>query len=190
MFASLCNTTGHEISFEPPPRDRLHDYDFLIDRIPVQAKANIIYRGNTDRVKKYLEEVQNVMKMSHEGVLTIEYVEKEIINFIRCDYLTQIRKAIEQRTRIVFIDGTQSSVGFALNKLASSTSTNFNINKSVSDALTLLETDMNFIPSIFAASAYDYNYRLSSICLRIPVTRTICGPVVDDSKLDWISVID
>jgi hypothetical protein len=182
MFAGLCYRTGHEISFEP--HDKLHDYDFLIDRILVQVKANIIYRGNTDRVNKYLEEVQSVIKMSHDRVLTIGYVEKEITNFIRRDYLTQIRKAIEQKTRIVFIDGTQSSVGFALNKLASDTNTNFDINKSLSDALTLYETDSNFIPSIFGASAYDYNYRLSSICLRIPVAKTEDGLAIDDSN--WI----
>ena len=149
MFAGLCYMTGHDISFEPPPHDRLHDYDFLIDRIPVQVKANIIYRGKIDRANKYLEEIQNVIKMSHDGVLTIGYVEKEIINFIRRDYLTQIRKAIEQRTRIVFVEGTQSSVGFALNKLALDTNTNFNFNKSLSDALTLYELDSNYMPSIF-----------------------------------------
>ena len=57
--------------------------------------------------------------MSYDRTLTLQHVENEIINFVRTDYLDQIRKAVEQRARIVFIDGTQSSVGFALNKWAS-----------------------------------------------------------------------
>ena len=87
--------------------------------------------------------------------------------------MNQIRKAIEQKTRFVFIDGTQSSVGFALNKCASDNNIIFSIQKSLSDALTLYETDNNFIPSIFAAGACDHNYRLSSIGLRIPVVKSI-----------------
>lgn len=189
MFAGICHRTGHEISFEPP-HDKLHDYDFLINGIPVQVKANIIYRDNTDRVNKYLYGIQRIMTMSHEGVLTMEYLQNEIRNFIKRDYLTQIRKAIEQKTRIVFIDGTQSSVGFALNKLTSQSRTNFNIKKSLSDALTLYATNSNFIPSIFVASAYDYDYRLSSICIGIPIIKTEHGLTLDESKLDSIYIMN
>jgi hypothetical protein len=189
MFAGICHTTGHEISFEPP-HDKLHDYDFLINGIPAQVKANIIYRGNTDRVNEYLYGIQSVMNMSRDGVLTKEYVQSETRNFIKRDYLNQIRKAIEQKARVVFIDGTQSSVGFALNKLASESRTNFNIKNSLSDALALYATDSNFIPSIFAVGAYDYDYRLSSICMRIPIIKTEHRLILDESKLDLISVIN
>ncbi len=156
----------------------------------MQVQANIIYRGNTHRVKKHLEEIQEIMKMSHDSTLTIGRIKNEIINFVRIDYLTQIRKAIKQKTRFVFIDGTQSSVGLALDKCASDNNINFSIQKSLSDALTLYETDNNFIPSIFAAGACDYNYRLSSICLRIPVVKTEPALILDDDKLDSISVIN
>jgi hypothetical protein len=188
MFAALCFMNGHKISFEDHCES--HDYDFLINDIPVQVKANIIYRGNADRVNRHLEETKEIRKMSHDRTLALGHIKNEIINFVRSHYLAQIRKAIEQKTRFVFIDGTQSSVGFALNRWASDNNTNFSIQKSLSDALTLYETDSDFIPSIFAAGAYDYNYRLSSICLKIPVVKTEHALVLDEGKLDSIGIIN
>jgi len=188
MFAGLCYMSGYKISFEKS--DESHDYDFLTNRVPVQVKANITYRGSTDRANKYLEGTQKVAHMSHRGILTIEYVKNEIINFIRYDYLDQIRKAIEQKARIVIIDGTQSSVGFAFNKLVSDTGANFNIKKSLSDALVLYETNDDFIPLVFAANAYDYNYRISSTCLKIPIVKTDNGFTIDDARPNSIDVIN
>lgn len=105
-------------------------------------------------------------------------------------FVQLIAPLVRKQVSFVFIDGTQSSVEFALNKCASDNNINFSIQKSLSDALTLYETDNNFIPSIFAAGACDYNYRLSSICLRIPVVKTEHALVLDDGKLDSISVIN
>jgi len=65
----------------------------------------------------------------------------------------------------------------------------FSIQKSLANAFTLCESDSDFIPSIFAAAAYDYAYRLSSICLRIPVVKTGHGLVLDDSKLGSVSIV-
>ena len=42
---------------------------------------------------------------------------------------------------------------------------------------------------IFAAGANDYTYRLSSICLRIPVVKIEHGFALDDSKLGSIGII-
>jgi hypothetical protein len=103
--------------------------------------------------------------------------------------VAQIQKAIEQKARFVFIDGTQSSFGFALNRWASDNNIDFSIQKSLANAFTLCESDSDFIPSIFAAAAYDYTYRLSSICLRIPVVKTDHGLVLDDSKLGSVSIV-
>ena len=67
-------------------------------------------------------------------------------------FVQLIAPLIRKQVSFVFIDGTQSSVEFALNKCASDNNINFSIQKSLSDALTLYETDNNFIPSIFARS--------------------------------------
>jgi hypothetical protein len=67
MFAGLCSVNGYKISFAPHENDKddaSHDYDFLVNDLPVQVKANIIYRGNTERIKKYLEEIKDIMRMS------------------------------------------------------------------------------------------------------------------------------
>jgi hypothetical protein len=162
----------------------------LINDIPVQVKANIIYRGNHNRVNEHLERIQEIIQMSLAGSLTLQYIENEIIKFIRVDYLDQIRKAIEQKARIVFIDGTQSAVGFALNKWASYHDNNrFSFEKSLSAALVLHETHSNVFPVIFAACAFDYNYRLSSICLRIPIVKTENEFAIDDDNLELINLI-
>ena len=123
---------------------------------------------------------------------TFQHKKKEIKGELRRGLLANLEqfKSSYSYARIVFIEGTQSTVGFALNKWASDNNTDsFNIEKSLSEALELHETDNNFIPLIFAAGAYDYNYRLSSACLKIPVVKTEHGLVLDDGKLDLISVI-
>ncbi|MGH9951698.1 MAG: hypothetical protein ACRD5J_08745 [Nitrososphaeraceae archaeon] len=140
--------------------------------MPAQVKANIIYRGNVDRLDTYLKDILEIIRMSNEKTLTIEYIKEKIVNFIKTNYLSQVRKAIEQNARIILIDATQSSVGFALNKWASENNyDDSSFQKSLSEAL-LLNQDENFVPSVFAAGAYDYNYRLSSVCLKFPIVKT------------------
>jgi hypothetical protein len=70
-----------------------------------------------------------------------------------------------------------------------SSNNSISFEKALSDALALCETENDVIPAIFAAGAYDYKYRLSSICLRIPIVKTEDGFVLDDGKLDLISLI-
>lgn len=192
MFAALCAMTGYKISFvrhEDDEDGESHDYDFLVNGVPVQVKAYVIYRSNKGRVNKHLDETKQIIRKWDDRTLNIEDINNSIINFVRIDYLAQIRKAIEQKARFVFIDGTQSSVGFALNRWASDHDTDFGIRKSLAYAFTLCEPDSEFIPSIFAAGANDYTYRLSSICLRIPVVKIEHGFALDDCKLGSIDII-
>lgn len=192
MFAGLCSMNGEKISFvhdEDDEDGESHDYDFLVNDVPVQVKVYIIYRDNNERVNKHLEETKEIMRMSYDGTLNIGHIKNNVINFVRIDYLAQMRKAIEQKARFVFIDGTQSSAGFALNRWASDHNTDFTIQKSLAYAFTLCEPDSDFIPSIFAAGANDYTYRLSSICLRIPVVKMEHGLALDDWKLSSIGII-
>jgi hypothetical protein len=192
MFAALCAMNGYKISFvhhEDDEDGESHDYDFLINGVPMQVKAYVIYRSNKGRVNKHLEETKQIIRKWDDRTLNIEDIKNSIINFVRIDYLAQIRKAIEQKARFVFIDGTQSSTGFALNRWASDHDTDFSIQKSLAYAFTLCEPDSDFIPSIFAAGANDYTYRLSSICLRIPVVKIEHGFALDDWKLGSIDII-
>ena len=187
MFAALCSLNGYAVSFVPSG-DELHDYDFLINSIPAQVKANIIYRGNVDRSDTYLKDILEIIRMSNEKTLTMEYIKERIVNFIKTNYLSQVRKAIEQKARIILIDATQSSVGFALNKWASENNfDDLSFQKSLSEAFSLNQ-DEDSVPSVFAAGAHDYNYRLSSLCLKFPVVKIQEGLVLDDSRLDLTNI--
>jgi hypothetical protein len=92
---------------------------------------------------------------------------------------------------MIFIDATQSGVGFAMNKWASDNNNDdFSFSKSLIDAFLFNETSSNWLPLVFSAGAYDYNYRLSSICLRFPVIKKERGLVLDDNRLDSIDLMN
>lgn len=186
-FAALSGEAGFEVSFEPS--GGTHDFDFLINNIPIQVKANVIYRGDKARQRRYIEEIKNTPASSNVNKLSGQIIVNQIIEYIKSDYLSQIKKSLEQKTKMIIVDGTQSSVGYKLNKWSSENNKHhFSFKNSLIDAFNLNAKNTNFIPLIFSAGAIDYKYRFSSICLRIPIIGTDIIKL-DESNLSLISSI-
>jgi len=186
-FAALSHKAHFEVTFEPSKTTR--DFDFSVNNIPTQVKASVIYRGERSRQLRYFEDIRQITTMSDTGNLTKRYVINLLIEYIKSEYWSQISKSLEQKTRLIFVDGTQSSVGFALNKWMSENNTELTLKKSLDEAFSLGETSTDFLPLVFSAGAIDYDYRIPFLCFKIPIigTKTVH---LDESRLCLIGLVD
>lgn len=171
MYPSLAQEYGHRISFEPRNKD--FDFDMKVENIPFQVKTLFSFKyfpvstSETANFQKYLKDVAQIKYLYHNNKLNKSYVERKVIDYVRNNRISQINKSLEQKAKIVILDGTRTAEGFLLNQ----SYTDDEIYVKFDDPLKK-SIEMNsdqFVNVIYATGAYDYSYRISALAMRLPV---------------------
>jgi hypothetical protein len=166
LFAALCGESGFTITFEPSSKDHDHDYDFVMNGYPVQMKSLNVSGSIESAVDKMKQRKQSVDK----GEVTYDYVVQKIIDAIR-DNIDEVEYALEQRAKIIFMNGTtDESSGSYLGQLSLEKPRHFTLTKSIELSIALVEKDRSSVPLIFCATAFRSTYYINSLTIKIPIT--------------------
>lgn len=170
MYPSLAEEYDHEIDFEPRYQD--FDFDMIVDDLPFQIKTLIpvkyfpVSTSDIAKAQKYNEEVDQIGYLYRNNKLNKSYVERRVLDYVKKSCISQINKSLEQKAKIVILDGIGTAEGFLLNQLFADYEIyikfQYSLTKSVAN-------DSHFVNVIFTSAAYDHNYRISTLPMRIPV---------------------
>jgi hypothetical protein len=165
MLAVLSNQDKSRTSFDSCPSPD-HDYDFLINDIPVQVKA-FNASENAAESKQKLEDLQNIRPINASKM------EKEVGNFLKNpSRLETTEKAIDQGAHILFFNVSYICTGEIIrwymydNKLA------VPLQEAVKYSINLLaKDDISYLPLIACVSNTCFNYQLDCLYFQIPVIK-------------------
>jgi hypothetical protein len=156
MFAGISSKYGSKVTFDPHADE--HDYDFIINGVPSQVKTIIpdesCSRVIEQKINNRLKEWNNGRRIEQAGI------EDEILSFLR-ENDGVVTKAIEQKVRIINVNGTQTYAGFLLNQWAVDNNFDITIDKALQDSMNILRENSSCVPLLFGASSIDYYYRFS-----------------------------
>lgn len=187
MYPSLAQEYGHMISFEPRNRD--FDFDMKVENLPFQIKTMISVKYfpvstlEIENQQKYEEEVAQLRYLHYNNKLNKSYVERKVIDYVKNNCISQINKSPEQKATIVILDGTRTAEGFLLNQ--SFTEDEMYIKFDDSLKKSIKRNSNQVVNVIFASGAYDYNYRISALTMRLHIKD---GKIDESSKDDIQSV--
>jgi hypothetical protein len=169
IFAGASSHYGYKVCFDIAHKG--HDYDFMVNENPCQVKTIIPDEQQTKEIGKKvncrIDELRTYKKIDEEEVT------EAILHLLR-DNQQDIKKAIEQRGRIICVNGTLTYVGFLLNQWASDNNHKVTIEKAMLSSINLLkEGNVNIVSLTFGATAIDYNYRFSTWSFKVSITDTL-----------------
>jgi len=82
--------------------------------------------------------------------------------------ISQINKSLEQKTKVIILDGTLTTEGFLSNQLFTDDEVYVKFDDSIKKSI---ENYSNgYVNVIFASTAYDYNYSISTLAMKLPRT--------------------
>ncbi|MFZ0511324.1 MAG: hypothetical protein WAM14_06940 [Candidatus Nitrosopolaris sp.] len=96
IYPSLAQEYDHRISFEPRNED--------VKYFPVSALEIANYQT--------YEEVHQMRYLSANNKLNKSYVERKVIDYVKNNCISQINKSLEQKAKIVILNGTRTAKGF------------------------------------------------------------------------------
>lgn len=122
--------------------------------------------------------------MYEKKLISWEYVEQEIIKYIRKSCIGKINDALRQKAEIVILDGTRTIPGLALNYFYTDDSEFVKVQDSFIKAIN--NEASKFVNVIFASTVYDINFRISTLAIKIPVEKV---NQVNEFEKDKITII-
>ncbi len=165
MFAVLSNQDKNRISFDRCPSAD-HDYDFLINDIPVQVKTFNASENAADSRQK-VEDLQNFRPINRSKM------EKEVGNFLK--NLTSIEtteKAIDQGAHILFFNMSYIYTGEIIRGYMYDNKIGVPLEEAVKYSINLLaKNNISYLPLIVCVSNTCYNYQLNCLYFQIPVIK-------------------
>ena len=171
MFPSLAEEFNHEISFEPSNQD--FDFDAKIDTLPFQVKTLIsrkyfpISSLDIANQQKYEREVAQIRSLYYNNQLNQAYVARRLLDYVKRSCISQINKSLEQKTKVIILDGTLTTEGFLLNQLFTDDEVYVKFDHSIKKSI---ENYSNgYVNVVFVSTAYDYNYRISTLAMKLPI---------------------
>jgi hypothetical protein len=192
IFPSLASESGSKIDFVPINKDHDYDYDIMINGHPTQIKTLFSYEVfGIDEVEqhkqeKYHQGVARVRELYDTNQITMDLVKKEIIEFTKRSCINKINDALRQKAEIIIIDSTRTIPGLLQNYYYTNDTEYIKFHNSLTE---VMNNPINkFVYVIFASTAYDNKFRVSSLVVKVPVTKINQVIQVDNSKKDEIFI--
>jgi hypothetical protein len=192
IFPSLASESGSKIDFVPTNKDHDYDYDIMINGHPTQIKTLFSYEVfGIDEVEqhkqeKYHQGVARVRELYDTNQITMDLVKKEIIEFTKRSCINKINDALRQKAEIIIIDSTRTIPGLLQNYYYTNDTEYIKFHNSLTE---VMNNPINkFVYVIFASTAYDNKFRVSSLVVKVPVTKINQVIQVDNSKKDEIFI--
>jgi hypothetical protein len=173
-FVVVCHDKqeyGHRVSFEPRNQD--FDFDVKIDNLPFQVKTLIPMRFfpesslDYENHQKYEEEAIRIGYLYSKNKLNQSYVERKVVDYVKNSCISQIKKSLEQKAKVVILDGTRTTTGFLLNQLFADDNKYVKFEDSLKKSIEM--NSNQFVNVIFASGAYDYDNRISALAMKLPI---------------------
>jgi hypothetical protein len=187
MFPALAQEYGHGIVFEPSNKD--YDFDVKIDDLPFQVKTLIpkkyfpISDLDIANHQKYIEDVAQIQSLYYNKQLNQSYVQRRVLDYVKKNCVWQINKSLEQKAKAVILDATQTCEGWLLNQMFADDEIYVKFDESLKKCIKNYSDE--YVNVIFASMAYDYNYRISTLAMKLQVK----DGKVDESHRDNIHLL-
>ncbi|MPZ08407.1 MAG: hypothetical protein GEU26_18665 [Nitrososphaeraceae archaeon] len=188
MFPALANELNFDVDFTPA--NNPYDFDMIIDGHSTQIKTLFSYQQfPIDEIEKrkqeiYLKRSVELRDMYEKKMITWEYVAEEVLEYIKTKCFTKINDTLRQKAEIIILDGTRTIPGLLLNYHYTDDSEFVKIHDSFEKAMNNIAA--GFTNIIFASTAYDTNFRISTLVIRVPVEKV---NQINDSAKDKITII-
>lgn len=165
MFAVLSNYNGYKTSFDTSPEPD-HDYDFLINNLPVQVKT---FNSSEDRQ----ESIQNIEEIERRRSLDPNTLVKEIVDFLLdLTALNEMERAVNQGALIIFSDMSHIRTGHVLRKYVSEKGFILPLENAISNSINIARNgNKTTLPLIVCVSGTHYDYQLYALNFQIPVIK-------------------
>jgi hypothetical protein len=181
MLAGLCSYNGYKLLFDACPSTD-HDYDFLVNNIPVQVKTP----NPSDNLPTSIKKVEELVGSTSNNLAEIN---EEIAKFL--SNLTGLRlmeDALEQGARILLFNMSHIFIGERIRKYIVENNLNTSYASALQHSLDMVKKDnLEEVPLIIFVSNCDYNYAVNVLCQNIPVRRENSKLRLDRAKLQYYS---
>ena len=159
-----------------------HDYDFLVNNIPVQVKTP----NPSDNLPTSIEKVEELAGSTSNNLGEIN---EEIAKFL--SNLTGLRlmeRALEQGARILLFNMSHIFIGERIRKYIVENNVNTSYASALQHSLDMVKkSNLEEVPLIIFVSNCDYNYAVNVLCHNIPVRRENSKLRLDRAKLQHYS---
>jgi hypothetical protein len=164
MFAALSNYNDYKVSFDTFPGPD-HDFDFLINSLPVQVKT---FNPSEDREKS----IKKIEEFETNQSLDPRQMEKVIFDFLlNLTPLDEMEKAVDQGALIIFSNMSNIYIGHTIRKFLAKTNLTLPLENAVSYSVNIASNNYKTtLPLIVCVSGTDYNFQLFALYFQIPVT--------------------
>jgi hypothetical protein len=171
MFPALANESNLEIAFSPG--NNPYGYDVIIGGRPTQVKTLFSYylfptsELEARKQRVYLQEISRIRGLYNRNQITWDLVKQEIIRYVRLNGMAKINDALRQNASIVILDGTRTIPGLLLDYYYTDDAQYTKISNSFTELMKIPPS--GFMNVMFASTAYDTKFRISSLVLKVPI---------------------
>jgi hypothetical protein len=165
MFAALSNYNGYITAFDASPEPS-HDYDFLINNLPVQVKT---FNSSEDSQ----ESIQKIEEIERKGSIDSNTLVKEIVDFLlSLTALNEMERAINQGAFIIFSDMSHIRTGHIIRKYLSEKNLIISLEDAITASVNIVTKDnKTTLPLIVCVSGTHYKYQIYALNFQIPVIK-------------------
>lgn len=110
-------------------------------------------------------------------------MQQRLLDYVKNNCISQINKALEQKAKAVILDATQTAEGWLLNQLFTDDHIYVKFDESVKKCIENYSNQ--YVNVVFASTAYDYNYRISTLALKLHIK----DGEVDESNKDEMELL-
>lgn len=160
MFAAIAEECNYKITFS---KINSGDADFNINGYPVQMKTKNV----SGSLMEYISNRNEIMLRIHNSQISEKQVIEEMKDTITKN-IEHIEKAIQQKSKIIFLNATNDNSGFIFNLFALNNDINFSLESSLASSFNILKKK-EYIPLIFCACGFYEKYIINSLTFKIPV---------------------
>ncbi|HEY7081676.1 MAG TPA: hypothetical protein VH500_18440 [Nitrososphaeraceae archaeon] len=165
MFYSIAAEAGFNLHFAKDTTNK--NPDVLLNNIPTE-----------------IETIMDILK--YQTVIEDSVIEELILSLIRDKFIQRINGALDQCAKIVVLDATGTSLGFAITLWTASHNKTFSTQVEINNAIMLVNNDdHSHVPVICFAQAYDRleNYVFCILTVPCPVKPKDLKVEVDTSRI-------
>jgi hypothetical protein len=165
IFAALSNSSYYKTSFDTSPGPD-HDFDFLINSLPVQVKT---FNPSEDIGKS----IGKVEELERNQTLDFNSLQKLINDFLLdLTPINEMEKAIDQGALIIFFNISHIYAGHVIRKCLSRMESVLPLEKAVAFSINIASNkDTTTLPLVVCVSGTHYNHQHYSLYFQIPIMK-------------------
>lgn len=179
LLAVVCADNGFIVKFDSSPNEKDHDYDFIVDGLPVQVKSS---NKSYDSIQAMRDVKQSRKNDVNSEAITQNSVRNMILDTIS-NKISSLEKAVnKQKAKIIFFNATSDNSGAYFGQYCLDRDGPFIMAKSLAISIKLAMDSNNFVPLIFCTTSFRSKYYINTLAIKILIILVDGQKKADRSK--------